>query len=330
MKLDSKRPIHLDKDLPPRLIVVIDTEEEFDWNKPVDRSSTSVAAMQYIYRVQDIFDEYDISPCYVVDYPVASQEKGYKPLLDIFKDNRCEIGAHLHPWVTPPEDEELIAENTYPGNLEKTLEYEKLKNLTSIIRQHFGFMPVIYKAGRYGYGANTESILKQLGYQIDLSYCPSFDHGCDGGPDYSDAHAEPFWFDDDRGLLEIPISGSFVGIAGTASKYLFNLAQNYRRFKMPGILSRLGVVDRLVLSPEGYSHEDHVKITKYLYKKGVRTFTWSFHSPTVMPNTTPYVKNEQDVKRFLNSFHQYFDYFFNSMSGVATTPTRLKSQLESV
>jgi hypothetical protein len=85
-----------------------------------------------------------------------------------------------------------------------------------------------------------------------------------------------------------------------------------------------------VLSPEGYSHEEHVKITKYLYQKGVRTFTWSFHSPTVMPNTTPYVKNEQDVKKFLDSFHQYFDFFFNTMSGVATTPTKLKSQLDSV
>jgi hypothetical protein len=330
MILNSRQAITLDSDQPPQLIVVIDTEEEFEWDKPVDRNSTSVVAMQYIYRVQDIFDNYGITPCYVIDYPIASQEEGYMPLLDIYKDKRCEIGAHLHPWVTPPEEEELVPENTYPGNLEKSLEYEKIKNLTDIIRQNFGFQPIIYKAGRYGFGANTESILKQLGYQIDLSYCPSFNHGNDGGPDYSDAHAEPFWFDDDRKLLEIPISGSFVGIAGTASKSLFNLAQNYKKFKLPGILSKLGVVDRLVLSPEGYSHEEHVKITRHLYHKGVRTFTWSFHSPTVMPNTTPYVNNEQDVKKFLDSFHQYFDFFFNTMSGVATTPTKLKSQLDSV
>jgi len=170
----------------------------------------------------------------------------------------------------------------------------------------------------------------QLGYQIDLSYCPSFNHGGDGGPDYSDAHAEPFWFDGDKMLLEIPLSGSYVGSAGTASKDLYNFAQRYKKFKLPGILSKLGVVDRLVLTPEGYTHEEHIKITKSLYQKGVRTFTWSFHSPTVMPNTTPYVNNEQDVKKFLDSFYQYFDFFFNTMSGVATTPTKLKSQLESV
>lgn len=330
MILNSKQAIQLEKDQSPQLIVVIDTEEEFDWNKPVDRSSTSVASMQYINRVQDIFDEYGIKPCYVIDYPIASQREGYQQLVEIFKDKRCEIGAHLHPWVTPPEIEDLKPINTYPGNLEKSLEHEKLKNLTEVIQQKFDFQPTIYKAGRYGFGANTEVILKQLGYQIDLSYCPSFNHGLDGGPDYSDAHAEPFWFDDDKKLFEIPLSASFVGIAGRASKGLFNLAQNYKKIKLPGILSRLGVVDRLVLSPEGYTHEEHVKITRFLYHKGVRTFTWSFHSPTVMPGTTPYVNNEHDVERFLDSFHQYFDFFFNTMNGVATTPTLLKNKLESI
>ena len=327
---NSKQAIPLSEDYPPQLIVVIDTEEEFDWDKPVDRNSISVEAMQYINRVQDIFDDYGINPCYVIDYPIASQEESYKPLADIYQDKRCEIGAHLHPWVTPPESEELKPENTYPGNLDKTLEYEKLKNLTEIIRQNFDLQPVVYKAGRYGFGQNTEAILKELGYQIDLSFCPSVDHGHDGGPDYSRAHAQPFWFDDDKQLLEIPITGSFVGIAGGASKYLYDLAQAGKKFKMPGIFTRLGIVDRLVLSPEGYTSEEHIRISKYLYDKGVRTFTWSFHSPTVMPGTTSYVTNEKELEYFLDSFHRYFDFFFNSMNGVATTPTKLKSQLESI
>ena len=121
-----------------------------------------------------------------------------------------------------------------------------------------------------------------------------------------------------------------MGRAGTTSKGLFNLAQDYKRFKLPGVLSKMGIVDRLVLTPEGYTHKEHVKITKFLYHKGVRTFTWSFHSPTVMPGTTPYVENERDVQRFLDLFHQYFDFFFNTMDGVATTPMLLKNKLESI
>lgn len=327
---NSKQAIPLPQDCPPQLIVVIDTEEEFDWDKPADRNSTSVKAMQYINRVQDIFDEYGIKPCYVIDYPIATKEESYKTLADIYNDGRCEIGSHLHPWVTPPETEEMRPENTYPGNLDKALEYEKLKNLTDVIQQNFGFNPVIYKAGRYGFGRNTEAILKELGYEIDLSFCPSVNHGHDGGPDYSRVHAEPFWFDDNKKLLEIPITGSFVGFAGKASRFLFELAQAGSAVKMPGIFNRLGIVDRLVLSPEGYTSEEHIKISKFLYNKGVRTFTWSFHSPTVMPGTTSYVNNDQELKVFLDSFRKYFDYFFNTLKGVATTPTKLKSQLESI
>ncbi len=326
----SKSAIPLPLEHPPQLIVVIDTEEEFDWSQPVDRNSTSVTAIQYINRVQDIFDEYGITPCYVIDYPIASQKQSYMPLASIFHDNRCEIGAHLHPWVTPPDNEELLPENTYPGNLEKKLEHNKLKNLTDTIRQHFDFQPTIYKAGRYGFGLNTQAILTELGYQIDLSFCPPVNHGSDGGPDYSLAHAQPFWFDDNKNLLEIPITGSFVGLAGGASKFFYEFAQAGKKLKMPGIFSRLNVVDRLVLSPEGFSPAEHIKITKFLYNKGVRTFTWSFHSPAVMPGATPYVNNEHELKKFLDSFRHYFDFFFNKMHGVATTPTKLKNQLESI
>ncbi len=325
----SKKAISLANDLPPQLIVVIDTEEEFNWNKPVERNSTSVESMQYINRVQDIFDEYGIKPCYVIDYPIASQKSSASVLKQIYGDNRCEIGAHLHPWVNPPEDETLIPENTYPGNLDRQLEYKKLKCLTDKISDVFEFQPNAYKAGRYGFGANTENILNELGYSIDLSYSPSFDHSADGGPDYSHANAQPFWFDDNKQLIEIPISSAFVGFAGAYSRALFKFAQKNKKIRLPGIMSRLGIVDQLVLSPEGYTSGEHVKLTQFLYQKGIRTFTWSFHSPTVMPGTTDYVRNEKDLKVFLESFRHYFDFFFNTMKGVAATPTSLKSLLGS-
>ena len=328
--LKSNKAIEFPDAIKPQLIVVIDTEEEFDWNAPADSNSTSVGAMQYINRVQDIFDSYGITPCYVVDYPIASQEEGYGPLIDIFRSNRCEIGAHLHPWVTPPVIEKLIPENTYPGNLDKSLESEQLENLTNKISQNFEFQPTVYKAGRYGFGANTSAVLKKLEYGIDLSYCPPVNHGQDGGPDYSMAHAMPFWLDDEKKLLEIPITGSFVGMAGNASRSLYNFSQAAKKVRLPGIFSKLGIVDRLMLSPEGFSPKEHINITRFLYNKGVRTFTWSFHSPTVMPGGTPYVNSESELKKFLESFYRYFDFFFDKMQGVATTPTKLKSQLEKI
>ena len=64
----------------PILLVVIDTEEEFDWTAAFDRGETAVKAMREIHRAQTLFDEFGIRPTYVVDYPVASQPDGFLPL----------------------------------------------------------------------------------------------------------------------------------------------------------------------------------------------------------------------------------------------------------
>ena len=55
----------------PKLIVVIDTEEEFDWSGGFSPKNTSVHSMRSI-------DQYNITPVYVVDYPVVAYKNGYQ------------------------------------------------------------------------------------------------------------------------------------------------------------------------------------------------------------------------------------------------------------
>ena len=191
----------------------------------------------------------------------------------------------------------------------------------------FDIQTNIYKAGRYGFGPNTSGILQKLGLEIDLSFCPPFDHSEEGGPDYSSYKAEPFWFGRKR-ILEIPVTGAFVGWAGSASKTVYKLASRFKVLRLTGILAKISAVDRLLLTPEGFNTDEHIKITKYLYERGVRVFTWSFHSPSVVPGYTPYVQNEYELRNFLDSFRKYFDYFFNDLSGEASTPTEIKQQIE--
>lgn len=311
---------------PPLLQVVIDTEEDFDWNAPPDRQQTSVDSMNYIDRVQDIFNDYGIVPCYVIDYPIASQEDGVRLLKQYHAAGQAEIGAHLHPWVNPPHNEQVTVSNMYPGNLPAELERAKLTQLRDKIAEQFGQVPRAYKAGRYGFGPNTQATLAALGFDIDLSVSPSFDHRYDGGPDYSDYNAEPFFFGD--GALEVPITGAFVGWTGGLRKPLFNLGQKLSKVKGPGIASRLGLSDRIALSPEGYGLDEHIKITKFLRQQGVNTFTWSFHSPSVKPGCTPYVRTEKDLQAFLDNFRRYFDFFLHELGGKPTSPTQLKTLLE--
>ncbi len=322
--------VDFSKDDVPRLIVVVDTEEEFDWFSDPDPINNATSAMQKLYRVQEIFDEYSIVPCYVIDYPIASQKPSVDVLRPILHDGRCELGAHLHPWVNPPYGEQLNRSNMYPGNLGQDLEYAKLKALVDQIGDSFGVQPRSYKAGRYGLGPYSVDTIKKLGFDIDLSVCTAFDYSSDGGPDFSDSSARPGWFDDQPRMLEIPLSGAFVGPLGKLSKPFYNLAGHLEMLRARGILSKLGLVDRLMLSPEGYETEEHVKLSRFLFNQGVRTFTWNFHSPTVVPGMTMYTATERDVKHFLDKFRRFFDFFFQELNGVASTPTRIKAELENI
>ncbi len=306
----------------PLLIVVVDTEEEFDWMAHPDRAKTAVSHMEQLHLTQDICTEYGLSPCYVIDYPIASQELGINVLKEYVDKNQCEIGAHLHPWVNPPFDEDVTVSNMYPGNLAKEIEYNKLKILRDKIEESFGFKPTSYKAGRYGFGSNTLDTISELGFNVDLSYCPPMDHRHDGGPDYSKLDPYPFFFDTKK-ILEIPISGAFIGKFGGSSRQVFNLAERFKNLRVPGILSRTNLLDRLVLSPEGYTSEEHIKLTKFLYNQGHRVFTWSFHSPTVVPGHTQYVSNDSEKQKYLDSFHRFFDFFFNTLNGRASTPAEI-------
>lgn len=329
--LEGTRPARLPAGHPPVLLVVIDTEEEFDWDAPFDRAETGVEAMRDVGIGQALFDEFGIKPCYVIDYPIATQETGWRPLKEIQDEGRCEIGAHLHPWVSPPFVEEVNAPNSYPGNLPQGVEEEKLRRLAEAIEDRFGRRPRTYKAGRYGFGRNTAQALELLGFENDCSPAAGFDLSGDGGPDWSRHSPEPAWFGTGGKLLSIPTTGGFVGgLAGVGST-LHHLAHRPPLIwgRLPGILSRLGALERLMLSPEGYELEHLKRLTRALLDRGTQVFSFSFHSPSLRPGCTSYVRTETDLKGFLAVCRQYFDHFLGELGGVSLTPAELRERLTS-
>jgi len=323
--------IHLPADTCPILCVVIHTEEEFDWGKPHDRGATTVEHMRHIGRAQAVFDEFGIVPNYVIDYPIASQPLAVTALKDYADSGRALIGAHLHPWVSPPHEEVVNACNSYPGNLPRELEAEKLRRLTAQIELSFGVQPRTYLAGRYGFGPNTGEILEDLGYEVDISPAVPIDFSADGGPDYSGFSSQPFWFGKERRLLGLPGSGGYVGALRSGGTGLYRRVTSpmMKRVRVAGVVARLRLLERIRLSPEDYDVAEMRRLTATLLEDGVRVFVFSFHSPSVMPGGTPYVRSASDVERFLAKCCRYFDYFFSRLNGVTMTPLQVKSFLES-
>ena len=313
----------------PILSVVIHTEEEFDWDTQHARDATGVRHMRHIGRAQDLFDAYGIVPNYVIDYPIASQPLGYETLRRYQDDGRALIGAHLHPWVSPPLSEELTRANTYPGNLPRPLEHDKLRVLTETIAANFGQRPLTYLAGRYGNGPNSAAILEELGYEVDISVAPPIDYSADGGPDYSGYTAAPFWFGTQRKLLGLPGGGCYAGWLKGAGTPFYRLIthQSLRWARLPGIASRLRAFERIRLSPEDYTLAEMQRMTRAMLEDGQRIFVFSFHSPSVEPGYTPYVRDEADLRRFLDKTRRYFEWFLRDMNGQSMTPLAIKALL---
>lgn len=325
------KPIELICDQgPPSLSVVIDTEEEFDWSAPHDRHSTATRAIREVERGQRIFDRYRLKPCYVIDYPIASHGEDHAALRAIAADERCVIGTHLHPWVTPPHDEEVCAHNSFPGNLPAELERRKLEVMTDTIARNFGRRPLCYKAGRYGVGPATQNALHELGYRIDLSVTPGFDYAPQGGPDYSDAPNLPFRFGPGNSLFELPCSGGFCGALSQRGSRLYPALTGAlgMQLRLPGIFARLGLLERIRLSPEGFTLEEMKRITRHLHQQGVRHFTLSFHSPSLVEGYTPYVTNSAEQRAFIGRIDAYLAFFADEMGGEMSDPESLWQSFE--
>jgi hypothetical protein len=332
--VDAHPPVPDYRDLPrsepPALVAVVDTEEEFDWTEPFDRAHTGVAHMAAINRLQDLFASLGVIPSYLVSYAIVAQEAGFRPLLPYVGAGQAVVGAHLNPWTTPPWGEPVNRMNSYPGNLPRELEAAKLDALRRQVQRSFGVRPRVYKAGRYGKGRNTEAILEEQGFEVDISPAPAMDFRGDGGPDYTRHSPRPFLFGQDRRLLCLPNSGAFVGRCHGLGPVLQPVLErgSLARLRLPGIASRLRLLERLRLTPEGHTLAEMKRLTRALLAAGQRTFVLSLHSPSVVPGNTPYVQSGADLAILLQRLRRYLTFFRDELHGRFVTPHALKAELE--
>ena len=313
----------------PQLAVVVDTEEEFDWRSPFARENIgtrSIAAQPLAHR---IYDRWGVVPTYVIDYPVAIDPAARALLGSLREQGKAEIGAHLHPWVCPPHEEEVNRFNSYHCNLPPALERAKIETLTDAVEAGFGARPTVFKAGRYGFGRNTAQTIAALGYQVDCSFVPHASFAGDGGPSFHGTPDRPFWLDGDRQLLEVPMTSGFIGAFGALGARLPALFDNpqTRRLRVPGLLARTGLVARSALTPEGVSAAEQIRLLKALIGRGHSFFTLSYHSPSLAPGNTPYVRSEAELEAFLGRIETVLRYFAEELGGEFTTLTRYRAAL---
>jgi hypothetical protein len=320
---------------PPILIVAVDTESEFDWNGPFLRTQTSVRNVRNQSMAQEIFDRFGVRPIYLVDYAVATQPEAYLPLREIFHSQRCEIGAHLHPWITPPFLEELSPRASFSQNLPVSLQKAKLTELTEAIERSFDFRPLCYRAGRLGVGEEIADLLQSLGYHIDMSVLPGIDMRPIHGPDFRRGLDRPYWFGHHLSLLEIPATPCFAGLLAaralpkSVSIELYDqLARPpLDRLRMRGVFARLGLLEWLPPTPEGVTISELRRLMRAFLSRHQRVFVLSYHSSSLLPGSTEYVRSQSDLSGFLSRIEQFLDFFIGKLGGISMTPSEVRAVL---
>jgi hypothetical protein len=280
-----------------RFIVFVDTEEEFDWAAPLTRDGHAVSAVAAIPAAHRWFADHGVPLTYMVDYPIVSDARAVDALRAACADGVSAIGTQLHGWVNPPFEEALTPQNSYVGNLPRPLEAAKIDCLTDAITAAFGTRPVAYRAGRYGIGPHTLGLLAERGYRLDSSMRARYSYAADGGPDFSEIGNAAFHVGPDGGLVELPLTTVYTGLLrrrGAAGLY----RALGRVPKGRGLFARTHLLARVALTPEDMPQHDALEAIAVAVGEGVRVLNFSFHSPSLVPGHTPYVRDAADLAAF--------------------------------
>lgn len=276
-----------------RVLLTIDTEEEFNWGGEFSKTGYGLDHVTRLANFQEFCENLGVVPVYLIDWPIANSAEAIEILAPAAAAGKAELGVQLHPWVNPPFEEEVNTRNSFAGNLPFDLERAKLLRLRSRISEAFGVAPLIYRAGRYGTGPRTSEILQEAGIAIDTSVRSNFDYSYQDGPDYSQHPLEPYWLGPDRTLLELPVTTVFWGMLRRQGALIHRLARNLPL--MGGLLSKLSLLEKIALTPEGVTLEEAIRGIDIAVDDGLPVIVLSFHSPSLVPGHTPYVRSEADL-----------------------------------
>lgn len=289
-----------------RFLISVDTEEEFDWDAPFQRSGHTTVSVPMLRKFQEFIEKYHVRPAYFVDYSIITDDDAVAFLRTVAERETAEIGVHLHPWVNPPFDEQVNVHNSFAGNLPKELEEEKLVALRDAIRDKIGIRPTIYRAGRYGIGPHTTGLLRKHGFVLDSSIRSRFDYSGEGGPDFLAVGSQPFWWDDDEGLLEVPLTTVYSGLLRKQPGLAAGVMN--RSPLVNALFSRSKMLERIPLTPEGISARETKEAIDVALDDDLQLLVFSFHSPSLSPGHTPYVRTQEDLDGFYDWWRDVLDH----------------------
>jgi len=317
------------------VMVSIDTEED-NW-RPC-RDGVTVDNVRELPRLDTLLRQLGVRATYFTTYQVALRDWAVATLQEL-QAGGAEIGAHLHPWNTPPLEEPFLPRNSMLTNVPAALQLAKLECLTETLRRAIGVAPVAFRAGRYALGPETVAALVRCGYQVDSSVTPYVSwETFDEGPSFIGAPVDPYRLGggDVRipqpggALLEIPMSIGFsrapFGVWGGVRRVLASPV--LRPLHLAGLAARVGLIKRIFLSPEMQDVPDMLTLSRHLIDQGAGCLHLFFHSGSLRPGLSPYSPDRAAVDRLYARIASYLEQLARRTSLTFVTVGEAAARLE--
>jgi len=300
-----------------RLIVTVDTEADNQWDagRPLRLEN-----LRCLPAFQTLCRRYDIRPTYLITMEVAEDVQDMQTLRDWAEQGEAEVGAHLHPWTTPPFQDTAgqranDPQHTFPSQLPLPLLRAKLETLTRQIEAALGRRPVSFRAGRFGMHAPLAGLLVEQGYRVDSSVTPGLSWHRLGGPDFTTAPLEPYHPDEADicrpgrlALWEIPLTMVYTrqifrrwpALARWYGRLNASLAGRLMRLTWPG-------PQPLWLRPNPRRDERHLlRVWQEAGRLGLPFGVLMLHSSELMPGGSPYWPTPAAVERLFAQLERFF------------------------
>jgi len=313
-----------------RVVVTIDTEADGQWDHGRPLATTNVAAWP---PFQELCRRHGVPPTYLITTEIAADTGAAAFLGPLARAGEAEVGAHLHPWTTPPfADEPGLRENdrahTFPCHLEPDLLRAKLETLTAQVERVAGGRPTSYRAGRFGVDAAGARALADLGYVIDSSVTPFTSWtthagrpGRGGGPDFRRHDARPFFVagSGTPGLVELPVT-IMPTYALTRAVPWLREHWHARPARLKGHGRRfLPRPQPLWLRPRpDYVLSDLQALLREAERVDLAYAVFMFHSSELLAGASPYRTSEVDIAALLDLLDGLFAWCRGRGHGFAT------------
>jgi hypothetical protein len=302
-----------------KLVVSLDVEADNQWDHGAPLATRNVQCWE---PFQELCSSHGVIPTYLLTSEVVADERARQLLTEWRERGLVEIGAHLHPWTTPPFadlpglrfNDEIHA---FPSQLPDELLREKLLVLTGQITERFGIPPTSFRAGRFGFDARVAQYLAEARYVTDSSVTPLISWrdttgiGA-GGPDFSSRSIEPFRIagTGEPGLVELPVT--VVQTYEILDRYP-TLLRAYR--SLPARAVRRTLLRRWLrpqpmwLTPRpDYDADDLACVWRRAEAAGAEVAVMMFHSSELMPGGSPFRPTASSVHELYTCLDRFFAY----------------------